>query len=98
MPMATAIFPWFSHVLLAGGGLLLFTALLVCLTRQPVRRAWLGDWGTAAALLIAIACLGPSWWVIPGDLFSARPPVAAPPPPAMFVEAPEPVGEAVVWI
>ena len=53
---------WLLHTAVGGGLLLLLALVLMRLIRQPVRRQRLGEWGLGAALLVAVASLGPSWF------------------------------------
>jgi hypothetical protein len=49
-----------------GGGLLLFGSWFVMRwTRQPARQQRLGEWGMAAALVLAILSFGPTWFPVP---------------------------------
>src|SRR4051812_13402498 len=64
MSWATAGEWWLRSA--TGGGLLLLLAwLLMCRSSQPARRQRLGETAVAAALLLAVLSLGPSWLVLP---------------------------------
>ena len=52
---------WLFRSVVGGGLLLLLTWVLMKRTRQPARRQRLGEWGVAAAVLLAILNLGPVW-------------------------------------
>jgi beta-lactamase regulating signal transducer with metallopeptidase domain len=52
---------WLVRSVVGGGLLLLLTWILMKRTRQPARRQRLGEWGIAAALLLAVLNLGPTW-------------------------------------
>lgn len=67
---------WLLQSAAGSGGLLLLVCALMLLTRQPVRRQRLGEWGVAAALLFAVLSLGPSWLHI---RYTVPPPEAATP-------------------
>jgi len=56
---------WLPHIVVGGGLLLLLVHLLMRRTRQPARSQYLGEWGMAAALLLAGLSLGPSWLRVP---------------------------------
>jgi beta-lactamase regulating signal transducer with metallopeptidase domain len=88
---------WLAHTAAGGGLLLLLTAALVRRTRQPARQQRLGEWGLAAALLVALLSAGPAWLVLPW-IPAAEPSAAAEepawgpsPPPEPFSEAPVPL-------
>jgi hypothetical protein len=75
---------WLLHCAVGGGLLLLLTWALMRATRQPARQQRLGEWGLAAALVVAGLGLGPAWLVLPWvpapePAAAARP---AEPPPA----------------
>ncbi len=65
---------WLLHSALGGGVLLLLTWLVMRLVRQPARRQRLGEFGMAAALVIAALSLAPAWlWVpVPGVIAPAE--------------------------
>jgi beta-lactamase regulating signal transducer with metallopeptidase domain len=56
---------WLVRVAVGGGSLLLLARVAMALTREPVRRQRLGEWGMVAALLLAILSAGPAWVVLP---------------------------------
>jgi beta-lactamase regulating signal transducer with metallopeptidase domain len=55
---------WLLHTALGGGCLLLIVCLLLRRTRQPAKQQRLGEWGMAAALLLAVLCLPGRPWVV----------------------------------
>jgi beta-lactamase regulating signal transducer with metallopeptidase domain/membrane-associated protease RseP (regulator of RpoE activity) len=63
--------------------LLLFVCGLLLCTRQPARRQRLAEWGTLAALLFGVLCLGPAWielsYPVPAETLAAAAPAASPP-------------------
>jgi beta-lactamase regulating signal transducer with metallopeptidase domain len=61
----TAIAPWLLRSAAGGGLLLLLAWALARRTRQPARQQRLGEWGVLAALLAALLCVGPAWFVVP---------------------------------
>jgi beta-lactamase regulating signal transducer with metallopeptidase domain len=85
----------------AGGGLLLLLAWgLMGLVRQPVRRQRLGEWGLAAALVVAALSLAPGWLVVPLPWPAASPaaaPVDVPAPTAPHAAGPLALPGAEVW-
>jgi hypothetical protein len=54
---------WFLHQMVGGGLLLALTAGLMRWARHPEQRQRLAEFGVAAALTLALLCLGPSWLV-----------------------------------
>lgn len=60
MSWATPI-TWFLHCAVGGGLLLLLTVGLMRLPRQPAQQQRVGEWGLAAALLLAALSAGPAW-------------------------------------
>jgi beta-lactamase regulating signal transducer with metallopeptidase domain len=56
---------WLLHTVVGGGLLLLATRLVQQRIRIPVRSQRLGEWGLAAALLIALLSLAPAWIPLP---------------------------------
>jgi beta-lactamase regulating signal transducer with metallopeptidase domain len=73
---------WWLHSAMGGGLLLLLAGLLMLWTRQPARRQRLGEWGAAAALLLALLSPAPAWLLVP-VLPSEQP---KPPDPVASVE------------
>ena len=63
---------WLLRVAGGGGLLLLVTWLAVRRVRQPARQQRLAESGVAAALLLAVLCVLPSWFLVP---LPARAPV-----------------------
>jgi beta-lactamase regulating signal transducer with metallopeptidase domain len=61
---------WLLHTVVGGGLLLLATRLLQSRVRIPVRSQRLGEWGLAAALLLAVLSCLPAW--IPLPVLSSR--------------------------
>src|SRR5438445_12679544 len=56
---------WLLHTAVGGGILLLLVLAIVNRYRQPSRRQRIGEWGLAAAMVLAILSVGPSWLVVP---------------------------------
>lgn len=56
---------WLLHSTLGGGLLLLLAWGLMRRCTQPARRQRLGEWGVAAALLLAVLCFAPPWLNLP---------------------------------
>ncbi|MBI3409496.1 MAG: PDZ domain-containing protein [Planctomycetes bacterium] len=56
---------WLAHTAAAGSLVLLVTLTWMRLVRQPAWRQRLGEIGLAAALLAAVAALGPAWLHLP---------------------------------
>jgi hypothetical protein len=56
---------WLLRTALGGGLILLLTRLLMGLTRSPARRQRQGEWGVAAALVLAGLALAPAWLSLP---------------------------------
>src|SRR5437899_12062445 len=79
---------WLLHCAAGGGLLLLLTCLLLRRTRQPARRQRLGEWGVAAALLLALVSLRPPWLVV--EVGAAGPPSVPAPEPVAVPAAPPP--------
>ncbi|MCI0458655.1 MAG: M56 family metallopeptidase, partial [Gemmataceae bacterium] len=80
---------WLLHCAVGGGMLLLLTCLLMRRTTEPVKRQRLGEWGLAAALVLAVLSLGPPWLIVG---------VAAPPAPdAVPVEPAVPPDNVIAW-
>jgi beta-lactamase regulating signal transducer with metallopeptidase domain len=79
-PLGTTLASWLLHTAVGGGTILLLTTVLARWTRQPARRQRLGELGLAAALVVAVLSLGPSWLHVATDW--------AGPPPANPVHAP----------
>src|SRR5262245_29061815 len=71
---------WLAHTAAAGGALLLLAWVLMQLMRQPARRQRLGEWATAAALLIAALWFAPSWLHLSYPRWLDSPPRFASPP------------------
>src|SRR5579872_6868906 len=70
---------WWLHSAIGGGLLLLLTAVLMAVTRQPARRQRLGEWGVTAALVVAVLCLAPAWLLVPvSQTYQAKPQAATP--------------------
>jgi beta-lactamase regulating signal transducer with metallopeptidase domain len=55
---------WLAHAAMGGGLLLLLVCGGMALVRQPARRQRLGEWGTAAAFLLAVLALAPAWFYV----------------------------------
>ena len=51
---------WLLHTAVGGGILLLLVLAIVNRYRQPARRQRIGEWGLAAAMVLAILSVGPS--------------------------------------
>src|SRR6266849_2992855 len=84
---------WLVRSVVGGGLLLLLTWVLMKRTRQPARRQRLGEWGVAAAVLLAILNLGPGWLPIswlPAPTADMRP--AAQPRNLQATDKPQPPG------
>jgi beta-lactamase regulating signal transducer with metallopeptidase domain len=60
----TMLASWWLHSAIGGGLLLLLALVLMAVTRQPVRRQRLGEWGVLAALIIALLSLAPAWLLV----------------------------------
>src|SRR5205807_2021363 len=75
------------------GGLVLLLAWgLARRTRQPARRQRVGEWGLAAALVVALLSVGPSWLHLSLGWFDGVP--EPPPTRVVTVEAKAVAGEA----
>jgi len=96
----TAAGGWWLHSAIGGGLLLLAAAVLMALTQQPARRQRLGEWGAAAALLVAALSLAPAWLLVPAPE-QYQPPapatVAIEERPAPATPAIPPAPEAPAW-
>jgi beta-lactamase regulating signal transducer with metallopeptidase domain len=84
---------WVVRVLLAGGGVLLATASVVRLLRQPAHRQRVAELGAFASLLVAALCLAPSWLNLPLLRPEAGPPAAVASPAPEHPAAPQDFGE-----
>jgi beta-lactamase regulating signal transducer with metallopeptidase domain len=96
----TAAGGWWLHSAAGGGLLLLAAAVLMALTRQPARRQRLGEWGAAAALLVAALSLAPAWLRVPvPEDYQPRSPAApaVEEHPAPATPAAPPAPEAPAW-
>jgi beta-lactamase regulating signal transducer with metallopeptidase domain len=86
----TAAGGWLLHSAVGGGLLLLLACGLMKGTRQPARRQRLGECGLAAALLLAVLGLGPTWlevpWPVPEMASQAAAHYAGPSHPALAAE------------
>src|SRR5262249_47221164 len=56
---------WLLRTAVGGGSLLLLNCLILKRCRQPAWRQRAGEWGQAAALLMALLAAGPVWLAIP---------------------------------
>ncbi|HYT87949.1 MAG TPA: hypothetical protein VEL76_04460, partial [Gemmataceae bacterium] len=75
---------WLLHCGVGGGLLLLLTCFLVSRARQPAIKQRLGEWGLAAALVVALLSLvGPAWLIVAWPAADA-PPIEAPPSVPVF--------------
>jgi beta-lactamase regulating signal transducer with metallopeptidase domain len=93
---------WLLRMAGGGGLLLLLTWLVVRCLRQPARQQRLAECGVAAALLLAVLCVLPSWLLIPLPARPADPPQQAtttsPAPSKTQPEAILPQPEAGEWL
>jgi beta-lactamase regulating signal transducer with metallopeptidase domain len=87
---------WLLHTAVGGGAILLLTTVLMRCTRQPARRQRLGEIGLAAALVVAVLGLGPSWLQVPvsWDVETALPPAKVPSDPLALAAPTVPPGVA----
>jgi hypothetical protein len=71
---------WLLHTAIGGGLLLLAVSIAMRSLRQPVRRQRLGELGLAAALLLSVLSLAPSWLYIPLEVATPSEEIASDPP------------------
>jgi beta-lactamase regulating signal transducer with metallopeptidase domain len=96
---------WLLHCALGGGLVLLLTRVLMARTRQPALQQRLGEWGLAAALVVAACSLGPAWlvvrWTLPDEPATAAAPTlprpAEPEPVPEAADAPAPDPAVIFW-
>lgn len=96
---------WLARVAVGGGSLLLLARVGMALTREPVRRQRLGEWGLAAALLLAVLSAWPAWITLPwpSPVGPERPPAASAPTtpdagPASDEVAPAPIPDETAFV